>query len=62
MPDARRRGAGGAVTAGIMVDARREGTGLAILESSEMGFPLYERLGFRTVYEIKRASGTLSAS
>jgi ribosomal protein S18 acetylase RimI-like enzyme len=58
LPDARRQGAGGAVTARIMDDARRAGARLAVLQSSEMGFPLYERLGFRTVCEMRVVAGT----
>src|SRR6185436_1810814 len=50
-PDARRRGAGTAVTAAAMTAARAQGAKWAILESSEMGRSVYERLGFRQVCE-----------
>jgi hypothetical protein len=46
------------VTARIMDDARRAGARLAVLQSSEMGFPLYQRLGFRTVCEMRVVAGT----
>jgi GNAT superfamily N-acetyltransferase len=58
LPEARRQGAGGVVTARIMDDARRAGARLAVLQSSEMGFPLYQRLGFRTVCEMRVVAGT----
>ncbi len=46
IPEARGRGAGGAVTARAMEDGRNEGCRMAVLESSEMGLPVYRRLGF----------------
>jgi len=61
LPEARRQGAGTALTARMMDDAKREGARYAILESSEMGFPVYERLGFHTACEITRLTGTPSA-
>jgi len=58
LPEARRQGAGGAVTGRIMDDARLAGARLAVLQSTELGFPLYQRLGFRTVCEMRVVAGT----
>jgi ribosomal protein S18 acetylase RimI-like enzyme len=58
--EARRRGAGAAVTAAAMADARARGARWAILESSEMGRSVYERLGFRQVCEVVTFAGHFS--
>ena len=47
--DARRRGAGRAVTAAVLADAAARGATDAILESSELGRSVYESLGFREI-------------
>jgi GNAT superfamily N-acetyltransferase len=46
---ARRHGYGAAMTARVVADGAAEGCDVAILQASEMGRPIYERLGFRTV-------------
>jgi predicted GNAT family acetyltransferase len=46
---ARRRGYGAAMTARVVADGAADGCDVAILQASEMGRPIYERLGFRTV-------------
>jgi GNAT superfamily N-acetyltransferase len=46
---ARRRGYGAAMTARVMSDGVAAGCDAAALQASEMGRPIYERLGFRTV-------------
>jgi ribosomal protein S18 acetylase RimI-like enzyme len=46
---ARRRGYGAAMTARIIADGMADGCDVAVLQSSDMGYPIYERLGFRTV-------------
>ena len=48
---ARRRGLGAAMTMRVIGDAAAAGCDVAILQASEMGQPVYERLGFRTVCE-----------
>jgi GNAT superfamily N-acetyltransferase len=48
---ARGRGFGGAMSRRIVADGVIAGCDVAILQSSDMGKPLYERLGFRTVVE-----------
>ena len=48
---ARRRGYGAAMTWRIIDDGRAGGCDVAILQASDMGFPVYEKMGFRTVVE-----------
>ena len=47
LPEARGKGIGAAVTAAPLLEARAEGYRAAILQSSDMGFSVYQRLGFR---------------
>ncbi len=47
VPEARGQGIGAAVTLAPLADARRQGYRYSVLFSSEMGYPLYRRLGFR---------------
>ena len=46
---ARRRGYGAAITRRILVDGAAGGCTVGILQASEMGRPVYEAMGFRTV-------------
>jgi GNAT superfamily N-acetyltransferase len=46
---ARRRGYGAAMTARVVADGVVAGCEVAALQASELGRPIYERLGFRTV-------------
>lgn len=47
VPAARRRGHGAAMTARVVTDGLAAGCDVAVLQASEMGRPVYERLGFR---------------
>ena len=49
VPDARRRGFGREITERIAADGRASGCDVAILQASDMGRSVYERLGYRTV-------------
>jgi GNAT superfamily N-acetyltransferase len=49
VPPARRRGYGAAMTARVVADGAAAGCDVAALQASEMGRPIYERQGFRTV-------------
>lgn len=48
---ARRQGLGAAITERVAADGAAAGCDVAILQSSPMGRPIYERLGYRTVVE-----------
>ncbi|HZN14583.1 MAG TPA: GNAT family N-acetyltransferase [Acidimicrobiales bacterium] len=45
----RRRGLGEATTRAAIAEGCRRGCAIATLQSSEMGYSIYERMGFRTV-------------
>ncbi len=49
LTSARRRGYGAAMTAHVMEDGVAAGCDVAALQASDLGRPIYERLGFRTV-------------
>jgi GNAT superfamily N-acetyltransferase len=51
VPNARKRGIGTAMTERIVEDGAAAGCEVAILQSTEMGRPIYEKLGFRAVVE-----------
>lgn len=48
---ARGRGYGAAMTRRVAADGAAAGCEVAILQSSDMGFPIYQRLGYRRVLE-----------
>lgn len=47
LPSAQRQGIGGAITLKPLLEARHMGYRYAVLFATEMGVPVYERLGFR---------------
>jgi GNAT superfamily N-acetyltransferase len=49
--DARGRGFGGAMTSRLIADGAAAGCTVAALQASDMGRPIYERIGFRVVQE-----------
>ena len=49
LPTARRRGIGASVTRLPLLETRNEGYRVGTLQSSDMGRPVYENLGFRDV-------------
>lgn len=51
LPDARRQGIGAELTRAALLHAREQGYAVGILQSSQMGFHVYQELGFRTVLE-----------
>ena len=53
VPEARGRGIGGAVTGAALREAASRGLRLAVLGSSEMGYPVYRRLGFHDVSRLR---------
>lgn len=56
LPEARGQGIGSAMTLKPLLDARNQGFNYAVLFSSRMGYPVYQRLGFR---EVKSKIGIL---
>ncbi|MFL5628496.1 MAG: GNAT family N-acetyltransferase [Ktedonobacteraceae bacterium] len=50
IPEARRQGAGTAMTLAALREARQRGYHLGILTPSDMGLGIYRRLGFRVYY------------
>lgn len=54
LPQARGLGAGAAMTLAPLPDARAAGCSHAVLFASDMGAPLYRRLGFRRVVQIEQ--------
>jgi GNAT superfamily N-acetyltransferase len=53
LPEARGKGLGAAVTLAVLHDARDRGAHMGVLEATEMGFPVYERIGFRHVGDFR---------
>jgi ribosomal protein S18 acetylase RimI-like enzyme len=53
VPEARGRGIGRAVTATVLAEAVARGHRLAVLGSSDLGYPVYRRLGFREVSRLR---------
>lgn len=53
LPDARGLGIGGAVTRAALQAGADDGCRIAVLESTALGHPIYERLGFRDVAEYR---------
>lgn len=52
-PGARRQGFGAAMTAAALGDARQLGYRIGVLSASEMGYSVYQRLGFREYCTIR---------
>jgi predicted GNAT family acetyltransferase len=53
LPEARGKGIGAVLTLGPLLDAREMGYRIGILQSSEMGFNVYKKLGFRHLCQIE---------
>jgi GNAT superfamily N-acetyltransferase len=63
LPDARRRGIGTAASWAAVSAGRRWGCDPIVLQATELGLPIYERMGFRTVvrYITFRSDGARTA-
>jgi len=53
LPEARGKGLGAAITLKPLLDARDMGYRVGVLQSSEMGFNVYKKLGFRHLCQIE---------
>jgi len=53
LPKARGQGLGTALTLAPLLDARQAGYRIGILQSSEMGFSVYKKMGFRHLCQIE---------
>lgn len=53
LPEARRQRIGSAITLQGLLDARERGYRVGVLQSSEMGYNVYRRLGFENCFKIK---------
>lgn len=51
LPQARKRGIGRAMTLHAMAEGLRRGARMATLQATTMGRPVYEQIGFRTVFD-----------
>jgi GNAT superfamily N-acetyltransferase len=56
LPEARGKGIGTAMTAAPLKDAREMGYRAGILEATAMGYPIYEKMGFRKLCSIDHFS------
>lgn len=52
-PDHRGRGLGSSITRAPLIEARRRGYRVAVLHATEMGYPVYRRLGFQDVCAVE---------
>jgi hypothetical protein len=62
VPEARGRGYATAMTRLIAAEGARSGCDVATLQASDMGLPIYERLGYRTVVEYMGYADPTTAS
>ena len=53
LPETRGKGYGGAITEACMADAVQKGVDTAFLQSSKMGYSVYQRLGFEEICRFK---------
>ena len=58
LPEARGRGIGAEITRQALLRASEQGYRVGVLQSSDMGFSVYRRLGFQTILEFRLYSWT----
>jgi ribosomal protein S18 acetylase RimI-like enzyme len=56
LPEARGQGIGAAITLAPLLEARHMGYRIGVLQSSDMGFRIYRRLGFEVVCRMEHFS------
>ncbi|MEO5940655.1 MAG: GNAT family N-acetyltransferase [Candidatus Limnocylindrales bacterium] len=62
LEDARRRGVGAAITAAAVAGGLADGAVATLLETSPLGRPVYERLGFREIGSVTILVGAFGSS
>ncbi len=51
LPHARKRGIGTAMTVHALSEGKRRGADIAVLQATDMGRPVYEKIGFRKIFD-----------
>jgi hypothetical protein len=60
-PSARRRSIGAVMTQVVLAHGYRPGHRIGVLQSSELGYPLYRRIGFAEVCKVDLFAGPAPA-
>jgi predicted acetyltransferase len=53
IPEARKKGIGKSMTVNALLDAKKRGFRVGILQASSASYPIYQKLGFKEVFKYK---------